>query len=384
MIKYAKLASMLFFFTLILNLFSSRAEEKSSEKDCTKQFNLMAEQFRIQGGIYTLECGKYQALEAEAISSHEESEGSSDSLRGIREKLAESCQKADYFEKLWKSATRGESITCDELDDILQRNTDLELPSAGQQEEESLKEFNAETEDSQVNIKSDYNNAKNRVCGDFPTKVDQLRRSFVIVNKQDLNKDGIPEVYVVSSQDPAIDSSRFLDVDADGTLDFLELANNNFCYINITDKWQLLEGSAKRNDIPTAGTKFRIRAVAGGELGAGPTFGIATFQIEDKGSGERIMITFTGIGLGVGLKGGSGSGLGTWCEFETSEPMKLSDFESFGRITSAGGSMGAGAGYAALSFYPITAPWIYVQCQGLVTGLGLGASTLGGWWEIRD
>ena len=131
-------------------------------------------------------------------------------------------------------------------------------------------------------------------------------------------------------------------------------------------------------------TKFRIRALAGGQLSAGPVgANVSTFQLEELGPhGRSGTITFAAEGLAAGLKAGA-IGPQSWTDFTTSDEMRLEDFEGAGRMTSAGAYLIYGGSYSVLTFFAGNKATVQVKSWGHGWGLGGGGETIVGVWTIR-
>jgi Domain of unknown function (DUF4157) len=130
---------------------------------------------------------------------------------------------------------------------------------------------------------------------------------------------------------------------------------------------------------------FRIRALAGGQVSAGPVGAdVSSFEIEEIGSqGRTGTITFAAEGLAVGLKAGA-IGPQSWTDFTTRAEMRIEDFDGAGRMTSAGGYLIYGGSYSVLTFFARNKPTVEVKSWGHGWGLGGGAETIVGIWTVRS
>lgn len=130
---------------------------------------------------------------------------------------------------------------------------------------------------------------------------------------------------------------------------------------------------------------FRIRALAGGQLSAGAIGAdVTTFEIEEVGPhGRTGTITFQAEGVNAGLKAGA-IGPQSWTDFDTSEKMRIEDFDGSGRITGVSGYFLIGGGYSWMTFHPRNKSSVEAKSWGWGLGLGGGAETVVGIWTVRQ
>lgn len=115
--------------------------QTTAQEDCSNQFYSMAEQFDKQMSFYLQERQKYAGLEAKANMAYIDGQGSWENVKGLRQKMQNAKEKADYYERLWKEAlNRTRKVTCDELNKILSENQQLKRPPAQEPTDNSTKE----------------------------------------------------------------------------------------------------------------------------------------------------------------------------------------------------------------------------------------------------
>ncbi|HET8891412.1 MAG TPA: DUF4157 domain-containing protein [Candidatus Angelobacter sp.] len=129
---------------------------------------------------------------------------------------------------------------------------------------------------------------------------------------------------------------------------------------------------------------FRMRALAGGSISDTVVgVGVSTFEIEELGpQGRTGMLTFTANSLSLGVKA-SAIGPQSWTEFNTTDGMRIEDFEGFGRMTSASGYFIYGGGYSVVTFSPRIKSSVRVKSWGHGWGLGGGLETVAGIWTLK-